>query len=445
MKNSPYKGEILLGFSILMGVSLVINTKLSYVYSILLLVYGLFKIMKNKNADGSAHILTGFVIGVEVLFRMSSGGFGYEYGKYAGILFLVMGILVGSKNRKIPYIFVALILALVPSIFYADFPTFELTRQMVSFNISGPVFLGIAGIYFYKRRINVVQLRKLFLAIISPIAAMTLFVYFRSPDLESVKFTTESNFQTSGGFGPNQVSTIFGLGILIIAIAYFLNIRLYKVKYLNIFLLIMFLIRGLVTFSRGGMLAPILAIVACIIIMSVYDSGFQARMSRIVYAFLIIGVVVFAGFNYVNDLSGGLLEMRYKGESMYDKDRSNLLSGRDEIFAEDLEVFKDNVLTGVGPGMSSQVRVEKGGIDAAAHIEYSRLLAEHGLFGIIAISIILLVPVSYFFKIRSTDDRVMLIMCTVFVFVTLGHAAMRTAAPSFVYGMAFLTIIRKRA
>ncbi|MEO8665834.1 MAG: O-antigen ligase family protein [Ignavibacteria bacterium] len=444
MKNSRYKAEFMVLFYVVLAGTLLINKNLSVAYSIIMVIYGLYRIMKNKNRDGAAHIMAGYIISVEVLFRMASGGFGYEYGKYAGILLLVMGILVGSKKKKIPYAYVVLILALIPSIFYVDFPTFDLSRQMVSFNISGPIFLGISAIYFYKRNIPIVQLRKLFLSILCPIVGMTVYIYFHSANLEEVKFTTESNFQASGGFGPNQVSTIFGLGILIIAASYFLNIRLFRIKYLNIILLMIFLVRGLATFSRGGMLAPLLAIILCIIVMTVTDAGFQLRMNRIVYAFLVICVVGFVGFNYVNDISGGLLEMRYKGESMYDKDRSNLLSGRDELFKEDLEVFKKNVLTGVGPGMASSARAEMGGLEAAAHIEYSRLLAEHGLFGVIAIGIIVLVPISTFFKLKSTDDKILLIMCTAFVFVTLGHAAMRTAAPSFIYGMAFIHIIRPK-
>ncbi len=419
------------------------NSKLSTGYSVIILLVGLYKIMSNKNADGSAHYFAAYVVGIEVLFRMNSGGFGYEYGKYAVMFLLTVGFLVESKNKKLPYIFLFFLLMFLPSIPSADFETFDMTRQMVSFNLSGPFTLGIATIYFYKRRLNPAQLRKLLLAMLYPIAAMSIFVYFKSGSLDELEYTTESNFDASGGFGPNQVSTVFGLGILIIAIAYFLNIKLFKLKFINILLLVGFLIRGLATFSRGGMLAPMVAIILCIIIMALTDSSFKVRIGKVVYAFLIIFVLAFLGFNYVNDVSGGLLEMRFKGESMYNADKSNLLSGRDEIFLADLEVFSDNALTGVGPGMSHQVRSQTLGIDAAAHIEYSRMLAEHGLFGAIAIMILLIFPLQYFFGLKSIDDKILMIMCLSFVFVTLGHAAMRTAASGFVYGLAFLTIIRR--
>lgn len=104
---------------------------------------------------------------------------------------------------------------------YVDFGSFDLSRQMVSFNLSGPITLGVAGMYFYRRKIPLPQFRRTLLAMLYPIAAMSIFVYFKSGSLEDVEFTTESNFQASGGFGPNQVSTIFGLGIMLIAMAYF--------------------------------------------------------------------------------------------------------------------------------------------------------------------------------------------------------------------------------
>ncbi|MEZ4692122.1 MAG: hypothetical protein R3A12_18975 [Ignavibacteria bacterium] len=52
---------------------------------------------------------------------------------------------------------------------------------MFHFNLSGPLSLAISAIYFYKRRINPAQLRgRLLLAMLYPIAAMSIFVYFRS-------------------------------------------------------------------------------------------------------------------------------------------------------------------------------------------------------------------------------------------------------------------------
>ena len=445
MKSFPFKAEILLAITVFLGFTLLTSSSLSLVYSGAILVYGLYKIFVTKNAYGAAHIISAFVVGIEVLFRMNSGGLGYEFGKYATILFLVFGMMMEKKKRPIPYPFVVFILLLLPSILVVDYPTFDETRQMVSFNLSGPICLGISVIYFYKRKIPVAQLRKIFLSIIYPIAAMSIYLYLRSGDLKNIEFDTDSNFETSGGFGPNQVSTVFGLGILVIAIAYFLNIKLFTIKYLNIALLFIFLVRGLATFSRGGVIAPAVAIVLCIVIMSLTTPNFHARIGKIVYSFLIIFTAAFVGFNYVNDASRGLLEMRFSGESKYDKTKDrNLFSGRDEIFIEDLEVFKQNMFLGVGPGMAMEKREELSGYEVSAHVEYSRMISEHGLFGFVALFILLGFPVVTFFKLKSTDDKILLILCTVFVFVTLAHAATRVAVPCFIYGLGFANLVRIR-
>lgn len=421
------------------------DKSISLYLSALILILGVFFIVSKKNTDGAAHIFAGYVVGIEVLFRMNAGGIGYEYGKYAMIIFFVTALVFERVKKKTPAAFIVFALLLIPSVFIVSYPTFDETRQFVSFNLSGPIALFVAVVYFYQRKVSTAQLKKTFLAILYPIVGMSIFIFFKSGSLEEAKFTTESNFQTSGGFGPNQVSTMFGLGVLIIAAAYFLRIKLFKVKYLDIVILLGLVIRGLATFSRGGVLAPIVAILFCITVMSLTDARFQAKIGRTVYMFFAIVVVIIAGFYYVNSISGGLLELRYKGESMYNEDKSNLFSGRDELFLEDLEIFKNNPLLGVGPGMASQERLQLSGIETSAHIEFSRLLSEHGILGLISILILVIFPVNYFFKLSSPDNKIILLLCVMFVFVTMSHAAMRTCVPGYIYGLAYIFIIRPRS
>lgn len=420
------------------------DKNISLYLSGLILAIGVITIVVKKNADGAAHLFAGYVVGIEVLLRMNAGGIGYEYGKYAMIIFFVTALIFERVKKETPVPFLVFVLLLVPSVFIVSYPTFDETRQFVSFNLSGPVALFVSVLYFYQRKMPLAQLKKLFLAVLYPIVGMSIFIFFKSGSLEEAKFTTESNFQTSGGFGPNQVSTMFGLGVLIIAAAYFLRIRLFKIKYLEIVILLGLIIRGLATFSRGGVLAPIVAILFCLTVMSLTDSKFQAKIGRTVYMFFAIVVVVITGFYYVNSVSGGLLELRYKGESMYNEDKSNLFSGRDELLMEDFEIFQNHMLLGVGPGMASQERYEISGIETSAHIEFSRLLSEHGLLGLVSIIILVVFPVKHFSKLSSPDNKIILLLCVMFVFVTMSHAAMRTCVPSFIYGLGYIFIIRPR-
>jgi hypothetical protein len=444
LKNSPYKSEIYLILNIGIALSMLADKNISLYLSGLILAIGVITIVVKKNADGAAHLFAGYVVGIEVLLRMNAGGIGYEYGKYAMIIFFVTALIFERVKKETPVPFLVFVLLLVPSVFIVSYPTFDETRQFVSFNLSGPVALFVSVLYFYQRKMPIAQLKKLFLAVLYPIVGMSIFIFFKSGSLEEAKFTTESNFQTSGGFGPNQVSTMFGLGVLIIAAAYFLRIKLFRIKYLDIAILLGLIIRGLATFSRGGVLAPIVAILFCITVMSLTDSKFQAKIGRTVYMFFAIVVVVITGFYYVNNISGGLLELRYKGESMYNEDKSNLFSGRDELLMEDFEIFQNHILLGVGPGMASQERLQISGIETSAHIEFSRLLSEHGILGLFSILILVIFPINYFFKLSSPDNKIILLLCVMFVFITMSHAAMRTCVPGFIYGLGYIFIIRPR-
>ena len=67
------------------------------------------------------------------------------------------------------------------------------------------------------------------------------------------------------------------------------------------------------------------------------------------------------------------------------------ISGRAKIMALDLEIFRDYPLMGVGPGAAHHLRWRYGyGQTVAAHSEFTRMLAEHGLFGAISLLSILL-------------------------------------------------------
>ena len=59
------------------------------------------------------------------------------------------------------------------------------------------------------------ELLNLLLLIGLPIISMTVYVSLYTPDIKSVLTGTESNSDLSGGFGPNQVATILGLGMFI--------------------------------------------------------------------------------------------------------------------------------------------------------------------------------------------------------------------------------------
>ena len=77
------------------------------------------------------------------------------------------------------------------------------------------------------------------------------------------------------------------------------------------------------------------------------------------------------------------------------------------------------------------------GIVAASHNEITRLLAEHGVFGIVALLILICTPLITYFTNR---EHVFLLPFFIFWLLTINHAAMRLAAPAFIYALTLLKV-----
>ena len=70
-----------------------------------------------------------------------------------------------------------------------------------------------------------------------------------------------SNTRSSGGSAANQVSVVMGIGILMILVSIYLEKPVTGFLWFDLLLLSFFAYRGLLTFSRGGIVVPMLAFV----------------------------------------------------------------------------------------------------------------------------------------------------------------------------------------
>jgi hypothetical protein len=73
-----------------------------------------------------------------------------------------------------------------------------------------------------------------------------------------------------------------------------------------------------------------------------------------------------------------------------------------------------------------------------AHTEQTRLLAEHGAFGIIALITVLAMAATRFLQTSSLMMRAFVSSMLFWVLLYMAANGMRIAAPSFVFGLAFL-------
>jgi hypothetical protein len=434
---AKYRSDIILLSFFLFGI---ISGRIPILIFFLTLGFFLYAIFKGfTSPKEEAYLYAGFLGGMELLIRMADTPLFHEFTKYAISLLLIIGMIKRREN-KTPVAIVIFGLLLIPSILMVE-GGIDVTRKMISGNLSGPFCLVVASVYFYRRALLVSELRSLFLYILYPLAAMIGYLIVNTPDLSQVNFTTESNFATSV-WGPNQVSSILGMGILLIGISYLLKLRLYSVTTSVIFLLFL-LFRGLLTFARGGMVAPLL-VLSMVFIYFLWNSRKYGLSFTRIGALLVFFVFVgYATFSYTNSLTGDALYKRYSGEKEgREVTLDDYTSGRSLILLIDWQMFNDNLFLGVGPGMGKDKRADYGYPFAiAAHNEFSRLLAEHGIFGFIALLILIFFPVVMFYKYQMLSERILIISLVGFCFAFMSHSATRIALPSFFYGLAFIRVI----
>jgi hypothetical protein len=79
----------------------------------------------------------------------------------------------------------------------------------------------------------------------------------------------------------------------------------------------------------------------------------------------------------------------------------------------------------------------------APHTEYSRLLAEHGIFGLWAMFLMAGMSLYVFLKAPNTWARGVILACILWALAEMTHAAMRIAAISFLLALPFALLEKK--
>src|SRR5690606_31152854 len=86
------------------------------------------------------------------------------------------------------------------------------------------------------------------------------------PDIREVITNTASNSAVSGGYGPNQVATVLGLGGFLLLSRLLIPYKNILVQWTMMFFMMLMAYRALLTFSRGGVLVAIVMSLAFIVI-----------------------------------------------------------------------------------------------------------------------------------------------------------------------------------
>lgn len=421
---------------ILAGVVGSFSSLFVFIWGLMPIVIGLYQIIIRKNRFETAAIWAAYAAGIEVLLRMREGFLTFEACKYYVIILLFTGLIVEGGFKKSALVFLILLMLLIPSIFLTDLNGPEY-RKAILFNLSGPLTLIASGIYFYNRPITGPELNKILVYFLLPILSTVVVLQLNTPDFNTIEFNAESNFETSGGFGPNQVSTITGFGAFLVALAIVLKFRITGYRIFDLLILVSCLFRGIITFSRGGVISVAIAF-------GVFVTGFylfnQASRSRFLKYLIILIPAAILIWNYSVDVTKGQIENRYLGLNARGKEENNLTSGRTDIFTADYKIFLDKPLFGAGVGMSKIIRERQYGYLAASHSEFSRLLAEHGSLGVLFLLVIMATIGLKLFNLQVLD-KIWMITFVIYSWMTINHAAMRTALPGLTFGMAFILFV----
>jgi len=368
-----------------------------------------------------------YIAGAEVMWRMSGAEVFWESGKYAVALVLIIGILrtgaVGRPNASLLYF-----LLLVPSCFIPllnPSVPWEWARQELSFNMSGPLVLMLAVWFFSSIQMSAIELIKTLLLLITPILG-TCFVTVRGVlTAGNIEWSDKSMRIASSGYAPNQVSTVLGLGAFLCLLAAILLAGRYRKLQLTLFALaLVCAAQASLTFSRGGLYAAGVGTLGA----GFFFLRSPGARKQVLSAFVVIALIsAFVAVPALNSFTGGKLGERFQETST---------TGRTQLMNTEIQLWQMYPAFGVGPGKTGPVISGLLETRPAAHTEFTRMLGEHGIFGLVAFVVILYMAIRFTVRAPSTQARAMVVGLGLWTAATMMSSAMRLAAPGFILGLA---------
>jgi len=409
---------------------------LSKIYALAILILGFSYVLKTKNRSNQALYVAAYFVGSEVFLRMTNGNFFDQYSKVGVMSILLLGMLFsGFSKNAVAYILFILLLMPGVAVAIVSLDADTNMRTAITFNIIGPLCLGISAIYAYRRRISLKNLRDILEVLSFPIVTTVVYLFLYSPSVKAVITGTDSSFETSGGFGPNQVSTILGLGIFVFFVKLVFEAKTRMHFLIDLFFMGLITYRGIVTFSRGGIITGIIMVVIISLVLFVNVKA-RARSNLVLFigaAFLVLIVI----WGYSSRQTNGLINKRYANEDARGREKVSKLSGREFLITTEIQMFLDHPFLGIGVGKNKEYREKLTGIESASHNELTRMLAEHGALGILALLILIFTPLILYV---DNKQNIFVLALLAFWFLTINHAAMRIAAPAFIYSLSLLKV-----
>lgn len=412
---------------------------LSLFYFFSIFIYFTYMIIRQPLNAKWVLLGSAYISGAEIFLRMTDGIIFWETGKYMVIFFMLLGIYnKGFKYMSWPYLL--FIILLIPGIVitYVSMDFYEISfRKNILFNLSGPLSLFFSALFCYQLKIKLQDFFKVFDFLVYPLISMCIYIILYVPTGKEIFTSAESNAAASGGYSGNQVATILGLGIFILYARFLIPYKKKIFHFLMMGVLILFTIRGLLTFSRGGMLTAALMIGFFTVIY--YFKVDLKRKAILTSKLIMLGIGIFSLWSYTLIKTDGMIYNRYSGRNALGEKEEDITTGRIKILSKELDAFLKAPLLGIGVGRTKFFRAqETGRYGLPTHNEVTRLLGEHGIFGILAFILLLFTPT--YLNMFGDNKNIFWIPMMIFWGATINHSAMRVAVPGFIYALALLNL-----
>lgn len=399
-----------------LGLVVRLNSVAATLHAAFVLGLGFFVLFRNRRPEHLIYVVA-YIAAAEPLWR-TRAYVNYEFSKYAVSFLLILAVIVQQRLLKANKLPILYFLCLLPAILVL--PAFD--REAISFNLSGPLTIAVAVLYFSTVRLDRQQIKQLLYIVIAPIVAVAGIAFFSIATAEQLTFVQASNNLAAGGDGANQISAMLGLGA-VLAFSAAVTYNEHRLLRLTFFgLTAWFLAQSSLTFSRGGLFTAIGAIGLAYFLL-LQDR--QLRGTLLFWSIILTGLGSLVFFPLLDNFTGGQLSVRVQ-----DSDTT----GRGEVAAVDIQLFLENPWLGLGPGQSDIEHARLFRV-TRAHTEYTRMLAEHGSFGLVAILLLLVMTLWPLLRSASVTSRSYKIIFVAWGLVTLAHVATRMAIPGLILGL----------
>jgi hypothetical protein len=389
-------------------------------------------------------ISLGYICSFEVFGRMVKAYpyIPWEVSKYLIFLVSVLILLIFKFKIK-DYIGVLLIFLLIPGVIIDKSNMVNLSIS--AFNLLGLIGMALLIIIINYEKINIDEFDMFIRLIWYSTITLLVYVVIKTPDYSTIKFSLSAIHDTTGGFGSNQVATILGLGMFLSFYAWMNKLLFSGNHTLDGIFIGLFAYQGFLTFSRGGIFVGILAMICYSILLRKskhYNKLIKLKSLNPLFYFSFSIFILFFSYSLINNITDGTIGLRYLGETgstlsgQNIKTLNTITTGRADIIIADLKIWYDNFIFGVGVGGSKYFR----GNNVLNHTELSRLLAEHGLFGLLFFLVLFYSSFKKYFDNSNYMCKEILIILFLIGISTSMHSSMRTFITPLLISISMLRI-----